>query len=85
MAAAPLISTFSERLTAQVVQSPREQATGELRPQSGLDSVLGDPSSVTVTPDTAQPFTPSTDPTNGPVRTTADPADIQTLPTTGGQ
>ena len=67
-------ATYSERLAGSVVQTPREQAAGELRSQGGQDDVTGQPKSVTVVPETAQPFNPSEDPTN-----------IQTLPTVEGQ
>lgn len=70
---APDQSTYSERLSGAVVQTPREQATGELQPQGAQGSTLGQTRSITVTPDTKQPFTPSEDPNN-----------IQTLPTTDG-
>jgi len=70
----PPQSTYSERLTGQIIQTPREQATGDLQPQGGQADTFGQPKSITATPDQAQPFTPSQDPNN-----------IQTLPTTDGQ
>jgi LPS-assembly lipoprotein len=70
---APPVSTFSERLPGAVLQTPREQASGELQPQGGQDDTFGRTRSLTVTPDTApQPFTPSEDPNN-----------IKTLPDAG--
>jgi LPS-assembly lipoprotein len=67
-------STYSERLPGAVLQSPREQANGELQPQGGQSDTFGQPRSLTTTPETApQPFTPSQDPNN-----------IKTLPETGG-
>jgi LPS-assembly lipoprotein len=65
-------STYSERLPGAVLQSPREQATGELKPQGGQSDTFGQPRSITTTPETPQPFTPSQDPNN-----------IQRLPTDG--
>lgn len=72
--APPNFATYSERLAGSVVQTPREQAAGELRAQGGQEDVTGQPKSVTVVPEAAQPFSPSEDPTN-----------IQTLPTVEGQ
>jgi LPS-assembly lipoprotein len=72
--AAPDLSTYSERLPGAVVQTPREQATGELQPQGDQNSGFGQTRSITTTPDTKQPFTPSEDPNNK----------IDTLPTTDG-
>jgi LPS-assembly lipoprotein len=69
----PPVSAYSERMAGTVIQSPREQATGELRPQDSLNGVFGQVQSTTVTPEAAQPFSPSQDPNN-----------IQTPPTTDG-
>jgi LPS-assembly lipoprotein len=70
----PPVNTYSDRLPGQVIQTPKEQAAGELRPQGGQADTLGQAHSLTTTPDTApQPFTPSQDPNN-----------IQTLPLTDG-
>lgn len=71
--AAPDQSTYSERLPGAVVQTPRQQATGELEPQGEQNSTFGQTRSITATPGQAQPFSPSQDPNN-----------IQTLPTTDG-
>ena len=69
----PVISTYSERLPGAVLQSPRQQATGELQPQGGQTDTFGQPRQLTTTPETApQPFSPSQDPNN-----------IQRLPTDG--
>jgi LPS-assembly lipoprotein len=70
---APDQSTFSERLPGAVLQSPRQQATGELQPQGGQNDTIGQTRQLTTTPDAApQPFTPS-----------QDPNAIQTLPDGG--
>jgi LPS-assembly lipoprotein len=67
-------STYSERLPGAVLQSPRQQASGDLQPQGGQADTFGQTRSLTTTPDTApQPFTPSQDPNN-----------IKTLPLEGG-
>jgi len=70
----PPTTTYSERLPGAVIQTPREQAQGELQPTGGQADTLGQTRSLTATPDsTPQPFTPSQDPNN-----------IQTLPVEGG-
>jgi LPS-assembly lipoprotein len=67
-------STYSERLPGAVLQSPREQATGDLQPQAGQADTFGQTRSLTTTPETQpQPFTPS-----------QDPNAIQTLPLEDG-
>lgn len=67
-------ATYSERLPGSVLQSPREQATGELQPQAGQADIFGQTHQLTTTPETApQPFTPS-----------QDPNAIKTLPLEGG-
>ena len=73
-------STYSDRTAGAVVQSPREQATGDLQPQSGQNGVFGQTRSLTATPDTPQPFSPSQDPNNKPA---SDPTAIKTLPDDG--
>jgi LPS-assembly lipoprotein len=60
--AAPDLTTYSERLPGAVVQTPRQQAEGELQSQSTPSTTIGETRSITVTPDTPQPFTPSEDP-----------------------
>ena len=71
--AQPVTSTYSERLPGAVLQSPREQATGDLQPQAGQADTFGQPRQLTTTPETApKPFSPSQDPNN-----------IQRLPTDG--
>jgi LPS-assembly lipoprotein len=56
-------STYSERLPGAVLQSPRQQAEGELQPQAGQSDTFGPPHQLTTTPDAApQPFSPSEDP-----------------------
>ena len=66
-------STYSERLPGAVLQSPRQQATGELQPQGGQSDTFGQTRSLTTTPDTQpQPFSASQDPNN-----------IKTLPEDG--
>lgn len=67
------VATYSERLPGAVIQTPREQAEGELKPQSDQADPLGQARSLTVTPDATQPSTPPQDPSN-----------IQTLPLEGG-
>jgi LPS-assembly lipoprotein len=67
-------STYSERLPGAVLQSPRQQASGDLQPQGGQADTFGQTRSLTTTPETQpQPFTPSQDPNN-----------IKTLPLEGG-
>lgn len=67
-------NTYSERLPSQAIQTPKEQATGDLQPQNGQSDTLGGVHSLTTPPDAPpQPFTPSQDPNN-----------IQTLPLEGG-
>jgi LPS-assembly lipoprotein len=74
-------STYSERLPGAVVQSPRQQATGDLQPQAGQSDTFGQTRSLTTTPDTQpQPFTPSQDSNNAKP---ADPSAINTLPEDG--
>jgi hypothetical protein len=69
----PVTSTYSDRLPGAVLQSPRDQATGDLAPQGGQGDIFGQPRQLTTTPQTApQPFSPSQDPNN-----------IQRLPTDG--
>jgi LPS-assembly lipoprotein len=69
----PDTSTYSERLPGAVLQSPRQQASGDLQPQGGQNDTFGQTRSLTTTPETQpQPFTPSQDPNN-----------IKTLPNTG--
>lgn len=68
----PNEATYSERLPGSVVQSPRQQATGDLQPQGGQADTFGQTRSLTTTPDTPQPFSPSEDPNN-----------IKTLPEDG--
>jgi LPS-assembly lipoprotein len=75
------LSTYSDRLPGAVVQSPREQATGELQPQGEQNSIFGQTRSLTTTPDTAQPFSPSQDPNNP--KPAPDPSAIKTLPEDG--
>jgi LPS-assembly lipoprotein len=72
--AAPDQSTYSERLPGAVVQTPREQASGDLQPQGEQNNTFGQTRSITATPGQPQPFSPSQDPNNS----------IQTLPTTDG-
>ena len=56
-------STYSERLPGAVLQSPRQQASGDLQPQGGQADTFGQTRSLTTTPDTQpQPFSPSQDP-----------------------
>jgi LPS-assembly lipoprotein len=78
----PATNTFSERLAGQIIQTPQDQATGELRPQGGQADTFGGPRSLTVTPDTPQPFNPSTDPNNVPAQ---DPTNAQTGAQTSAQ
>lgn len=66
--------TYSERLPGTVIQTPRTQAQGELRPQAGQSDTFGQPRSVTADPGAAQPFSPS-----------EDPNAIKTLPTAEDQ
>lgn len=62
---APNQSTYSERLPGAVLQSPRQQASGDLQPQGGQADTFGQTRSLTTTPETApQPFSPSEDPNN---------------------
>jgi len=75
------LSSYSDRLPGAVVQSPRQQATGELQPQGDQSDVFGQTRSLTTTPDTARPFSPSQDPNNAKPAT--DPTAIQTLPVEG--
>jgi LPS-assembly lipoprotein len=71
--AAPLVATYSERLPGAVLQTPRQQAQGELQPQGGQADTFGQPHQLTTTPETApQPFSPSEDPNT-----------IKTLPENG--
>ena len=59
----PLAASYSERLPGAVLQSPRQQATGDLQPQGGQADTFGQPRQLTTTPETApQPFSPSEDP-----------------------
>jgi LPS-assembly lipoprotein len=72
--ALPDQSTYSERLPGAVLQTPREQASGDLQPQNGQADTFGQTRSLTTTPETApQPFSPSEDPNN-----------IKTLPLQNG-
>jgi LPS-assembly lipoprotein len=71
-------SSYSDRLPGAVMQSPRQQASGDLQPQGEQSTLFGQPRSLTTTPDTAQPFSPSQDPNNPKPAT--DPTAIQTLP-----
>jgi LPS-assembly lipoprotein len=80
---APDLSTYSDRLPGAVVQSPRQQATGELQPQGGQNNIFGQTRSLTTTPDTTQPFTPSQDPNNPQPAPAPDPNAIKTLPDNG--
>ena len=81
VAAADPSAAYSDRLAGSVLQSPREQATGELRPQAGQADIFGQTRSLTVTPDTPSPYTPSQDPNNpAPPK---DPTAIETLPVEG--
>jgi LPS-assembly lipoprotein len=60
-------TTYSDRLPGAVLQSPRQQASGDLQPQGGQADTFGQTRSITTTPDTAppqQPFSPSQDPNN---------------------
>ncbi len=66
-------SAFSDRAPGAVIQSPRQQATGELTPQGGQSDVFGQTRQATTTPDQAQPFNAS-----------EDPNAIKTLPDAGG-
>jgi len=66
-------STYSERLPGAVLQSPRQQASGDLQPQGGQADTFGQTRSITAAPGQAQPFTPSEDPNT-----------IKTLPLEGG-
>jgi LPS-assembly lipoprotein len=67
-------STYSERMPGSVIQTPRQQATGEMQPQAGQADVYGQTRQMTTTPDTqTQPFSPS-----------QDPNVIETLPDTSG-
>ena len=68
----PNQSTYSERLPGAVLQSPRQQASGELQPQGDQADTFGQTRSLTTTPDQTQPFSPSEDPNN-----------IKTLPDAG--
>lgn len=69
---APDLSTYSERLPGAVLQTPRQQATGELQPQGGQSDTFGQTRSLTATPETApQPFSPSQDPNN--IKTLPEP------------
>lgn len=78
---APDQSTYSDRLPGSVVQTPRQQASGELQPTNGQSDTFGQTRSLTTTPDTApQPFSPSQDPNNAKP---ADPGAIKTLPEDG--
>jgi hypothetical protein len=71
--AAPDQSTYSDRLPGAVLQTPRQQATGDLEPTAGQSDTFGQTRQLTTTPETApQPFTPSQDPNN-----------IKTLPEDG--
>lgn len=71
--APPDQSAYSDRLAGAVLQSPRQQATGDLQPQADQADTFGQTRSLTTTPDTApQPFSPSEDPNN-----------IKTLPVDG--
>lgn len=79
--AVPDQSTYSDRLPGAVLQSPRQQATGDLQPLGGQNDTFGQTRSLTTTPDTQpQPFTPSQDPNNA---RPADPSAIKTLPEDG--
>ena len=77
-------ASYSERLSGSVVQTPREQASGDVQSQTGQGDPTGQVRSLTVRPDTVQPFSPSQDPNNAPAANTvtppADPTAIQTLP-----
>ena len=78
-------ASYSERLSGSVVQTPREQATGDIQTQTTQGDPTGQVRSLTVRPDTVQPFNPSQDPNNAPAANTvppvpADPTAIQTLP-----
>jgi LPS-assembly lipoprotein len=58
-------NTYSDRLPGAVLQSPRQQATGDLQPQGDQAVTPGQTRSLTTTPETApQPFSPSEDPNN---------------------
>lgn len=89
--ALPPTATYADRTAGSVVQTPREQAAGELNSQSE-PNLLGQPRGTTVTPDQAQPFTTPQDPNNAPAPNTvppapADPSAIKTIPDpdAGGQ
>jgi LPS-assembly lipoprotein len=78
-------ASYSERLSGSVVQTPREQASGDLQINTGQDDPTGQVRSLTVRPDTVQPFSPPQDPNNAPAANTvlptpADPTAIKTLP-----
>jgi LPS-assembly lipoprotein len=75
------LSTYSDRLPGAVVQSPRQQAAGELQPQGEQSAIFGQTRTLTTTPDTAQPFSPSQDPNNP--KPPPDPNAIKTLPEDG--
>jgi LPS-assembly lipoprotein len=75
------LSTYSDRLPGAVVQSPRQQASGELQPQGDQGSIFGQTRSLTTTPNTSQPFNPSQDPNNP--KPAPDPSAIKTLPEDG--
>jgi LPS-assembly lipoprotein len=55
-------TTYSERLPGAVLQTPRQQAEGELQPQGVQSNTIGQTRSITATPDAPQPFSPSEDP-----------------------
>jgi hypothetical protein len=78
-------ASYSERLSGSVVQTPREQASGDVQTQVGQSDPTGQVRSLTVRPDTVQPFSPSQDPNNAPAANTTppaadDPTAIKTLP-----
>jgi LPS-assembly lipoprotein len=83
-------TSYSERLSGSVIQTPREQASGDVQTQVGQGDPTGQVRSLTVRPDTPQPFSPPQDPNNVPAANTTspaadDPTAIKTLPDPGAQ
>lgn len=71
---APPPDTYSERLSGSVIQTPQEQARGDLQPQGDQADTLGQTRALTAPPGSApQPPAPS-----------QNSNDIQTLPLEGG-
>jgi LPS-assembly lipoprotein len=71
-------ATYSERLQAAAVQSPRQRALGEPSVQNGQNDMISQPLQSTTAPgEEPKAFSPSQDPTNGQV----DPYAVKSLPT----